>query len=145
MKEKSILVFIYLCLMSISAGAQEITLFSSDGEAIAYIDYNKDATIFLWDGTPVAFITSDRIDINVFGFNGRFLGWYDNGIIYDKNGYAVGAKKGAINMVTKLERVKSVQKITPIRPVLPITPIKPIWKNYWSNTSLLEFLYYGKK
>jgi hypothetical protein len=141
---KKVLLLGVLFLTSISIGAQQVSLYGSDGEATAYIDYNKEATIFLWDGTPVAFITSDRIDICVFGFNGRFLGWYDNGILYDKNGYAVGARKDATNMVTKLERIKGIQKITPIRPILPMTPIKPMWKNYWSNTSLLEFLYYGK-
>jgi len=34
---------------------------------------------------------------------------------------------------------------TTVRPITPITPIQPIWKNYWSNVNLIEFLYFGKK
>ena len=99
----------------------------------------------MWDGTPVAFVEKDGRDLCVFGFNDSFLGWYEDGVIYDKKGYAVGARKGAVSMITKIERIKGIQKITPIRPITPITPIQPILKNSWSNTSLTEFLYYGKK
>lgn len=125
--------------------SQQITLFDSEGEARAYIDYDEDATIFMWDGTPVAFIEKEGRDLCVFGFNGSFLGWYEDGIIYDKKGYAVGARKGAVSMITKIEKIKGIQKITPIRPITPITPISPIFKSSWSNTSLTEFLFYGKK
>lgn len=125
--------------------SQQISLYDSDGEAGAYIDFGEDATIFMWDGTPVAFLEKDGSDVCVFGFNGSFLGWYIDGIVYDKKGYAVGAKKGATSMITKIERIKGIQKITPIRPVTPITPIQPILKSSWSSTSLTEFLYFGKK
>jgi len=140
--------FVILGLMMLATSAvfaQQITLFDSGGEASAYIDYDEDATIFLWDGTPVAFIEKDGRDLCVFGYNGSFLGWYESGIVYDKRGYVVGARKGAINMTTRPERIKGIQKITPIRPITPITPIQPILKNSWSSTPLTEFLYFGKK
>ena len=124
--------------------AQEISLYDSRGEAVAYIDFEEEATIFMWEGTPVAFLEKDGQDICVFGFNGSFLGWYEDGIIYDKKGYVVGARKGAISMITKIEGIKGIQRIKPIRPITPITPIQPIWKLSWSNTSLYEFLYFGK-
>lgn len=136
----SISVLLFFGIASVIS--QEVTLFDKNGEAIAYIDYDEDATIFLWKGTPVAFLENDGGDICVFGFNGEFLGWYENGIIYDRKGYAVGARKGTVNMITKIEPIKSIQEITPIR---PITPIKPIWSNRWRSTSLFEFLYFGKK
>lgn len=124
--------------------AQQVSLFDSNGEARAYIDFEEDATIFLWDGTPVAFLENNGGNVAVFGFNGRFLGWYDEGIIYDKDGFAVGARKGAINMVTKVERIKSVKKMIPMRPLTPMTPIRPFWRDSWSSTSLSEFLFFGK-
>jgi len=150
MKKLSILLGLMI-LVAATVFAQQITLFDSDEEARAYIDYNKNATIFMWEGTPVAFIEKNGNDLCIFGFNGIFLGWYENGIIYDKKGYAVGAKKESISMVTrvekieKFEKIKGVQKIIPIRPIKPIAPILPIFKNRWSNTSLTEFLYRGKK
>jgi hypothetical protein len=140
------LFFLFVMILTISTlSAQQISIYDSNGEAKAYIDYNKEATIFMWDGTPVAFIEKDGNDLCVFGFNGSFLGWYEDGIMYDKKGFAVGARKGAVNMITKIEKIKDIQKITPIRPITPITPIQPIWKSSWSNTPLTEFLYYGKK
>lgn len=140
------LLFLTLTILIVSTlSAQQISLYDNNGEARAYIDYDEDATIFMWDGTPVAFVEKDGRNLCVFGFNGSFLGWYEDGIIYDKKGYAVGARKGAVSMITKIERIKGIQKITPIRPITPITPIQPIWKSSWSNTSLTEFLYYGKK
>lgn len=131
--------------LTTTLNAQQISLFDSEGEARAYIDYDEDATIFLWDGTPVAFIEKDGSDLCVFGFNGSFMGWYEDGIIYDKKGYAVGARKGAVSMMTKMEIMKSMQKMTPMRPMTPMTPMQPMWKSSWSNTSLTEFLFYGKK
>jgi hypothetical protein len=125
--------------------AQETTLFDSEGTARAYIDYGEDATIFLWDGTPVAFLENDGGDLCVFGFNGNFLGWYEEGIIYDKRGNVAGAREGALNMMTKMEPMKSMQRMTPMRPMTPMTPMKPMWSNRWSSASLTEVLYSGKK
>ena len=87
---------------------------------------------------------NDGSDMCVFGFNGIFLGWYEDGIVRDKNGNAVGARNGATNMITNIEPIKSIQEISPIRPITPITPIKPIFSNSWSSESLTAFLYSGK-
>lgn len=50
---------LFFALMTLSASrlyAQQVSLFDKDREARVYIDYDKDATIFMWDGTPVAYI-----------------------------------------------------------------------------------------
>ena len=129
-----------LSFVLVPALGQEVTLFDSDGSARAYIDYSQEATIFLWDGTPVAFLKNDGRNMCVFGFNGNFLGWYEDGVIFDIKGNAVGARKGAVSMITKIEPIKGIQKITPIRPITSITPIKPIFSNRWSSSSLTELL-----
>lgn len=142
--KKIILITALLFIGVFQLKAQEVTLFDSNGDARAYIDYDEEATIFLWNGKPVAFLENDGSDMCVFGFNGNFLGWYEDGIIRNKNGYAVGARKGAVNMVTSIEPIKNIQEITPVKPITPITPIKPIFSNSWSSESLTEFLYSGK-
>jgi len=160
MKKNFIIILILCCLqackeqrlMTSTISAQQVSfqdkqtsLYDREGEAIAYIDYDKDATIFMWNGTPIAFFEKRDRDMCVFGFNGSFLGWYEDGIIYDKYGYIVGARKEAINKITKFEGMKKIQKFVPMRPITPIvTPIL-ISKNSWSNTSLTEFLCAGKK
>jgi hypothetical protein len=138
--------FLILLTLSVSSiSAQEVSLYNSAGEATAYIDYDEDATIFMWDGTPVAFIEKDGSDLCVFGFNGSFLGWFESGIIYDRSGYVVGARKGAVGMTTGVERAKRAQRATPPRPASPATPAQPAFRSSWSKTSLIEFLYYGKR
>ncbi len=139
------LTVITLLIFNVEIDAQQTSLYDSQGEARAYIDFEEDATIFMWDGTPVAFLEKDGSDIYVFGFNGSFMGWYEDGIIYDKKGYAVGAREGATNMTTRMERMKSMQKMTPMKPMTPMTPMQPMWKSSWSSNSLTEFLYFGKK
>ena len=60
-----------LLSLGFSAMAKEITLFNSDGEAIAYIDAeDEDLTIYMWEGTPVAYLDPDGDDFNIYGFNG---------------------------------------------------------------------------
>jgi hypothetical protein len=135
---------ILLLSVAFTVNAKETTLYDSQGNARAYIDYDEDATIYLWNGKPVAFLENDGNDMCIFGFNGNFLGWYEGGIVRDDGGNAVGARKGATNMMTNIEPMKSMQEMTPMRPITPITPIKPLFTNSWSSESLTEFLYSGK-
>ncbi|MBZ9621274.1 4-fold beta flower protein, partial [Psychroflexus lacisalsi] len=135
---------ILLLFVAFTVNAQETTLYDSQGNARAYIDYDEDATIYLWNGKPVAFLENDGNDMCVFGFNGNFLGWYEDGIMRDDGGNAVGARKGATNMMTNIEPMKSMQEMSPMRPMTSITPIKPLFTNSWSSESLTEFLYSGK-
>jgi hypothetical protein len=117
----------------------QVSLFDADGEAVAFIDYEEDATIYLWDGTPVAYLERDGSDLCIFGFNRTFLGWYENGIVYDAEGYTAGSRENALNMFYRMERFRGFAQLAPLR------PIAPFWKNRWSNTPLVEFLYAGKE
>ena len=136
--------FLFVCLLS-PAIAQQISLFDKNGEAICYIDYDEKATIYMWDGTPVAFIQKDRNDDCIFGFNGQFLGWYEDGKVYDKQGYIVGATKEKLNRIASMERIKSMKRIAPIRPITSMAPIRPMLRFSWSDTLLSAFILSGKK
>lgn len=145
---KKVLVLTLTILTVSMLSAQQKSLFDKEREARAYIDYDKDATVFMWDGTPVAYIEKKGKNLCIFGFNGDFLGWYEDGVVYDKEGYVVGAKEGASSMMshTKTERMKKMQKLPRMRkPVTSFTTTKPILKRQWSNTSLTELLYFGKE
>lgn len=141
---KNILFLILIIFTSFISYSQQVSLFNSEGKAKAYIDYGENATIFLWNGSAVAFLTKDENDIAVVGFNGKFLGWYQNGIIYNDTGFAVGAKEGATNLMTEVEPVKEVQEVVPVKPVIPIIPLRPHLRDTWSSKSLLYFLTSGK-
>ena len=58
-----------------SALTQEISLYDSVGEAVAYIDSDDELNIYLWRGKPVAYLEH----ISLYGFNGKHLGWFKDG------------------------------------------------------------------
>ncbi len=96
-----------LALCFIQTKAQEISLFNSNGSPVAYVDTDDDdLTIYLWSGKPVAYISGD----NIYGFNGKHLGWWVKGIIRDHDGDAVGCTKDATNMYTirALQRIQTI-------------------------------------
>lgn len=145
---KQFFILFSFLLVSTVISAQQISLYNKDGEPIAYIDYDKDATIYLWKGDPVAYLKKERDDICIFGFNGSFLGWYEEGIIYDKKGKKVGVIKDVDRfMRTKFEPIKGIQKFEPFRSyVTDRVPFQPFLTDYrWSNIPLIELLYFGKK
>ena len=76
----------------------------------------------------------------LFGYGNLFA---QEVTLFDRGGNAVGAREGAIYIVTKIEPIKGIKQIIPIRPITPITPIQPLWNNRWSNISLIEFFYFG--
>lgn len=119
----------------------EITLFDKEKDAIAYIDYAEEKTIYLWNGTPVAYVKNET---EIYCFNGRFLGWYVEGIVYDRKGYAVAAEEnvvsGAIVMDTpNVEPVKDIKDMIPAKKTQEEVPATPNFETIWSETSLSDF------
>ena len=82
----------------------ERTLFDKDGNAIAYFSDDYNASIYLWDGSPVAYLHDDS---HIFGFNGRHLGWFIDEIIYDNSGQRIGFTSSSCPVPTAKEPVKS--------------------------------------
>lgn len=131
--------------MSMIATAEEITLFNADGDPIAYIDTDDDdLTIYMWNGTPVAYLEPNGDNYNIYGFNGTHLGWFENGIVRDHEGYAVGFKEGAVSIYTKYEPYKSYKQYKPYKAYKQYAPYKPYYKTQFSNEPLSLFLMRGK-
>lgn len=65
----------------------ETSLYNEKGDPVAYIsdDYNK--TIYLTDGSPVAYLYNRD---HVYGFNGRHLGYWIEEILYNHYGERIG-------------------------------------------------------
>jgi len=125
--------------------AEEITLFNSEGDPIAYIDGgDEDLTIYMWNGIPVAYLDLDGNAYHIYGFNGKHLGWYENGIISDHEGYAVGFIEGATTIFTKFEPFKSIKQYKPYKAFQEFAPFKPFYNARFSNEPLSLFLMKGK-
>ena len=140
--KKLILILLFIPSVCLS---QEISLFNSDGDAVAYIDTDdEDNTIYLWNGTPVAYLSPESNYYNIYGFNGNHLGWFEDGIVRDDDGDAVGFQKGAVSGVyTNYEPYKSYKKYKPYKSFKSFAPFKPYFSNSFSNESFVLFLKRG--
>lgn len=136
---------ILLLFIPFFLSGQEISLFNSEGEPIAYIDANdSDNTIYLWNGAPVAYLTPESSYYNIYGFNGNHLGWFENGIIRNQNGDAVGFQEGAVSGIfTRYEPYKAYKSYKPYKAYKKYAPYKPYFTNSFSNESLVLFLKKG--
>lgn len=125
----------------------QVVLYDKEKEAIAYIDYEDGATIYLYEGEAVAYIEAGE---QVYRFGGQFLGWYVDGVLYDQTYCAVGARhgivRGSINtVVTRAEKNKSVKQVKPMKQAHSLVPERSaVLKDHWSETALKEF-FNGKK
>ncbi len=136
---KTIVISLFI-LCFVQTKAQEITLYNSRGVAVAYVDTNDDdLPIYLWSGKPVAYISGE----NVYGFNGKHLGWWVKGIIRDHEGDAIGGTKDAIGIFTEFEPFKSMKEFKPFKHFKEFAPFKPFWSSSWSTDSFKIFLLNG--
>jgi len=120
----------------------EETLFDSDGNAIAYIDYNGENTIFMWEGSPVAYLDEEN---RIYGFNGKHLGWFEDGIVWNLIGERAGFNKLTIPVFAKFEPFKAFKKFKPFKSFKEFAKFKPLKKTTRSKTSLSQFFIGGQK
>ena len=134
---------LFITLMTIClthTQAQEISMFNSKGIAVAYVNTDDDdLTIYLWSGKPVAYISNN----NIYGFNGKHLGWWVKGLIRDHEGDVVGATKEVTNMYTEYEPYKGYKEYKPYKSYKEYAPYKPYWSSSWSSGSFKMFLLQG--
>lgn len=122
------------------AFAEQVDLLDKEGNWIAYIDTNRDSTIFLWSGEPVAYLYPSGSSILLYSFAGQHLGWYESGILRDLDGDAVGSRSGVLTTPTRVKPVKGIQRTLPVKGVRQVARIRPIFSNYYSNQPLDRFL-----
>lgn len=149
MKKLVLILSLLLTLISL-ANAEEITFFDKKGDAIAYVTIDRELTIYLWDGEPVAYLVNKgnskdpKVDFfTVYGFNGKQLGWIKDGILRDKDGNATGFVKGAVNLMTNMEPMKSMKSIKPMKSMKEMESMKPLFTDRWADISLKYFLKQG--
>lgn len=149
--KKFFILALFSFFLAAIAKSEDIALFDRHGEAVAYIATDKEMTIYLWDGEPVAYLVNTETSENpksdlfsIYGFNGKFLGRLKGGILRDKNDNVTGFIRGVINIATsKLQKKGSKSKI-PNRYMKEIAPMEPIvFSMGWAGISLYNFLEMG--
>lgn len=125
-----------------ASGDDEISLFDYKGKPVAYIA--EDRTIYLWEGKPVAYVDGqNKRALDIYGFNGKHLGWFMAGIIYDSDGNAVGGIKEAFKEPTQIEPFKGFKEFKPFKNFKELRPLQPVFTKQWSELPLKYFLREG--
>jgi len=117
----------------------ETTLFNAYGEPVAYISDDKTNTVYLWEGEPVAYLESE----NIYGFNGKHLGWYESGIVWDHYGNRVGFVINTLPCLASLEPSKGTKATAPFKSTKELAPLKPQKSLDISKISLVVLLKSG--
>ncbi len=118
------------------------TLLDREGNAIAYLDFGDENTIYLWDGTPVAYLENEN---RLYGFNGKHIGWYEDGIVWNLTGQKAGFNKNTVPVFAKFEPFKSFKKFKPFKSFKEFAKMKPLKSLNLSNESLSQHLNNGKR
>ena len=117
------------------------SLFDKKGFAAAYLADDYLNTIYLWDGSPVAYLYED---VHIYGFNGRPLGWFMDDILYNNRGERIGFTSNTCPVAIAKEPVKSKrQSMDEPRPRWS-TPPAPMRSFHFSDQELKDFLLEGQ-
>ncbi|WP_233866774.1 4-fold beta flower protein [Paraburkholderia adhaesiva] len=118
------------------ANADEVTLFNARGAAEAYIAIDDELTIYLWSGEPVAYLEKAGIGegYNVYGFNGKHLGWFTKGAIYAHDGTAACATAEVMTSAPQLEPLKSLKRLKPLQSLTELAPLQPLLASRFGDT-----------
>jgi len=111
-----------------------VTFYNSEGRAVAYLDDNGES-IYLYDGTPVAWLSDDSI----YSYSGRYLGWFQNGWVWDLSGHCVfftdNASGGAGRPARQARPARGARGARPARGAREARPARPARSAAWSNLS----------
>lgn len=115
-----------------------IAFHNQRGRAIAYIAEDG-ASIYLFRGTPVAYIANGKL----YAYSGRFLGWFENGWFYDRDNrpalFSARASGGPLKPLRALKPLRGIRSIRPIRGVRELTPLRATRSLAWSDLSGSEY------
>lgn len=123
----------------------EVTLFNAASKADAYIALDDEMTIYLWSGKPVTYLKKDsESGYHIYGFNGKHLGWFVRGVIWDHEGNGSCAVKEVLQK-TEPEPFKAFKQFKPFKSFTQFAPFRPTFSNKFGDTPCRFLLAEGSK
>jgi hypothetical protein len=116
-------------------------IYDIKGNPVAYITAQFRPTVFLWSGTPVAYLQEEEY---VYGINGCHLGWFRNEILFTNEGERIGFTFSTCPVAISKEPVKGKKQSMPKpRPRCRVkSPPKFLFR--FADQALAEFLAEGQ-
>jgi hypothetical protein len=124
-----------------AADEDDLDFYDSSGRAVAYASADHELTIYLWSGRPVAYLDKE----NVYGFNGKHLGWLNQGGVYDHQGNIVAATADRFASPVSAAPLKALKQFEPFKAFEQFAPFKPFLSQTWSTLGAREFFLEGAK
>jgi len=118
----------------------DIDLFDGRRQAVAYIASDADLTIYLWSGKPVAYFLEGE---DIYGFNGKHLGWFLHGVVYDPDGHIVAAVPEAFKSPVAPPPFKAFKQFRPFKAFKEFKPFRPFLSKTWSSMLAKVFFLQG--
>lgn len=115
------------------------TLYDRKGRALAYIEHEAEAVIYLWNGHVVANFSGELI----YGWNGYQLGWFVEGVVYDLQGSRVGSLGDRCPRALQPLRPKGAQRTHPPKYKRKPEHKRPEVRPTYSEQDFEEFLKTG--
>ena len=116
-------------------------IFNKRGDLVAYISDDYNETIYLIDGSPVAYLYEQG---HVYGFNGRHLGLWIEGILYNHDGERIGFTSSTSPVPIGREPTNSQRRsMDEIRPRWEAPPLPKLSFNF-ADMDLKRFLREGR-
>jgi hypothetical protein len=122
-----------------ATSAPELDLYDPTGKPTAYVSFADNSAIYLWTGQPAAFLD----DKNVYGFNGKHLGWFEGGVLWDHQGRSVGITRQALPVAAYATPAKYAKYAQPARYAEQAAPAEPAHSLSSSTVPLSVFLQAG--
>jgi hypothetical protein len=140
---RTVLAIILLATI-VKASGEEVALFNGKGRAAAYIAVDDGMTIYLWGGKPVAYLEPDKGGggFHIYGFNGKHLGWFMQGVVRDHDGDAACAVKDRLKS-TDFEPFKAFKEFKPFKAFKEFAPFRPSFSKSFSDMTCSLFLAEG--
>ena len=120
----------------------EVTLFGRSGDPQAYIASRDSNTIYSFSGEPLAYVDDKA---NIYGFNGKHLGWFEDDIVWNHQGRRVGFTSTSCPVLRQFEPFKGFKQFKPFKGFKQFAPFKPVKTGSVASESLLDFLKAGRK
>jgi hypothetical protein len=117
----------------------EQALFERTGHPIAYIADDGEDSVYLWSGDAVAYVLEGR----VFGWNGRHLGFFVNGLVCDVGGRVVGSTAARCPGPVHAEPVKFTRREKRRKYSRYEASAFPTVSGEWASQSLKSLLVMG--
>ncbi len=110
--------------------------FNQTGRHIAWLDDDSEfPTIYLFDGTPVAWIA----DGVLYDHTGAHLGWYESGWLRDPDGdivfFSTEAVGAPVKPIPPPIPTPTARAVTPLRNIKTTRPPRPVYTLNWSTLS----------